>query len=82
MYTEVVPNYSKATLQATIRSHIALDKIIHSDRWRGYNGLVDAGFDKHFRILTMATMSLPVAETAYQWYRYRVFLEFCKEASG
>ncbi len=23
---------------------------IHSDGWRGYNGLVDVGYDKHFRV--------------------------------
>ena len=27
-----------------------LDSIIHSDRWRGYHGLVDVGYDKHFRV--------------------------------
>jgi len=24
--------------------------IIHSDGWRGYNGLVDMGYKKHFRV--------------------------------
>lgn len=24
--------------------------MIHSDGWRGYDGLVDLGFDKHFRV--------------------------------
>ena len=24
--------------------------IIHTDRWRGYDGLVDVGFDKHLRV--------------------------------
>ena len=27
-----------------------MGKIIHSDGWRGYNGLVDLGDKKHFRI--------------------------------
>ena len=30
------------TLQAII-------KLIHSDSWRGYNGLVDVGYKKHYR---------------------------------
>ena len=48
MYTEIVPDCSKATLQqAIIRGHVALDTIIQSDGWRGYDGLVDIGFDKH-----------------------------------
>lgn len=29
---------------------IDLTSIIHSDGWRGYVGLVDVGYDKHFRV--------------------------------
>lgn len=50
VYTEIVPNCSKATLQAVIRGKIDVDSIIHSDGWRGYNGLVDVGYQKHFRV--------------------------------
>ena len=50
VYTEIVPDCSKATLQAIIRGHVAPDTAIHSDGWRSYNGLVDIGFDKHFRV--------------------------------
>lgn len=50
VYTEVVPNCAKATLQAIIRGKVELDSIIHSDGWRGYNGLVDIGYKKHFRV--------------------------------
>jgi len=50
VYTEIVPDCTKATLQAVIRGHIAPDTVIHSDGWRGYDGLVDIGFDKHFRV--------------------------------
>ena len=35
VYTEIVPNCTKATLQAVIRGHIAPDTVIHSDSWRG-----------------------------------------------
>ena len=24
--------------------------MIHSDKWRGYNGLVDVGYEKHLRV--------------------------------
>jgi transposase-like protein len=27
-----------------------METIIHSDGWRGYNGLVDLGYKKHFRV--------------------------------
>ncbi len=50
MYTEIVPDCCKATLQAIIRGHVAPDTIIHSDGWRGYDGLVDIGFDNRFRV--------------------------------
>jgi transposase-like protein len=50
VYTEIVPDCTKATLQGVIRGHIASDTVIHSDGWRGYDGLVDIGFDKHFRV--------------------------------
>jgi len=50
VYTEIVPNASKATLQAIIRGKADIDSVIHTDGWRGYDGLVDIGFDKHFRV--------------------------------
>jgi len=50
VYTEIVPDCAKATLQAIIRGRVDPDSIIHSDGWRGYNGLVDLGYKKHFRV--------------------------------
>ena len=50
VYTEIVPDASKRTLQAIIRGKADIASIIHTDRWRGYDGLVDVGFDKHFRV--------------------------------
>ena len=50
VYTEIVANCSKATLQAVIRGKVALQSIIYSDGWRGYNGLVDVGYGKHLRV--------------------------------
>ena len=50
IYTEIVPNASKASLQAIIRGKADINSIIHTDGWRGYDGLVDIGFDKHFRV--------------------------------
>jgi transposase-like protein len=50
VYTEIVPNAAKKTLQAIIRGKVSLDSVIHSDGWRGYNGLVDVGYSKHLRV--------------------------------
>jgi transposase-like protein len=50
IYTEIVPNCSSATLQAIIKGKASIDSVIHSDGWRGYNGLVDFSYKKHFRV--------------------------------
>ena len=50
VYTEIVADASKATLQAIIRGKVDPNSVIHTDGWRGYDGLVDLGLDKHFRV--------------------------------
>ena len=50
VYTEIIPNCKKATLQAIIKGKIDPSTVIYSDKWRGYDGLVDVGYDKHFRV--------------------------------
>jgi transposase-like protein len=50
VYTEIVDDCSAATLQSIIRGKTSIDSVIHSDGWRGYNGLVDFGYKKHFRV--------------------------------
>jgi transposase-like protein len=50
VYTEIIPDCRKKTLQAVIKGKVSLESVIHSDSWRGYNGLVDMGFKKHFRV--------------------------------
>src|SRR6266581_8064969 len=57
VYTEIVPNASKAALQAVIRGRVRPESVLHTDGWRGYDGLVDLGFDKHFRVSTPTTSS-------------------------
>jgi transposase-like protein len=50
VYTDVVPDCRKRTLLAVIRGRVTLDAVVHSDGWRGYDGLVDVGYAKHFRV--------------------------------
>ena len=50
VYTEIVSDCSKATLQGIIRGRVTLESVIHSDKWRSYDGLVDLGYQKHFRV--------------------------------
>jgi hypothetical protein len=50
VFTEIVPDASKRQLQQVIRGKVSIDSVIHSDGWRGYDGLVDVGYEKHFRV--------------------------------
>ncbi len=50
VYTEIVPDCARKTLLAIIRGRIDPDSVIHSDSWRGYSGLVDLGYKKHYRV--------------------------------
>jgi len=50
VYTEIVPNASSAALHAIIRNKASIESIVHTDRWRGYNGLVDLGYARHRRV--------------------------------
>ncbi|HEY1256971.1 MAG TPA: IS1595 family transposase [Terracidiphilus sp.] len=50
VYTQIMTNLSRAALQAVIRGHAELDSTIHTDGWSGYDGLVDLGYARHFRV--------------------------------
>jgi len=50
VYTHIVPDAKRATLRAIIRGRIDLASVVHSDGWIGYDGLVDLGYRKHFRV--------------------------------
>jgi transposase-like protein len=50
VWTQIVPNAKKPTLQRLIRGKVSLDSVIHSDGWVGYDGLVDVGYAKHLRV--------------------------------
>jgi len=50
VYTEIVPDAKAKTLQAIIRGQADIESVIHTDAWRGYDGLVDMGYEKHYRV--------------------------------
>lgn len=50
VYTEIVPDCRKRTLQKVILGKVDIDSIIYTDGWRGYTGLVSVGYDKHYRV--------------------------------
>ena len=43
VYTEIVSDCSKPTLQGIIRGRVDPSTVVNSDGWRGYNGLVGVG---------------------------------------
>ncbi len=50
VWTQIVPDAKKRTLQRVIRGKVSLDSVIHTDGWVGYDGLVDVGYAKHLRV--------------------------------
>jgi transposase len=50
VYTEIVPDCSARALQRVLRGKVNPASIVFTDGWRGYDGLVDVGYDKHVRI--------------------------------
>src|ERR1044071_2140170 len=50
VYTEIVPNCKKASLQAIIRGKVELATTIHTDGFRSYDGIVHMGYKKHYRV--------------------------------
>ena len=50
VFTEIVPDCKKKTLQSIIKGKIDIRSVVLSDGWKGYNGLVDVGYNKHFRV--------------------------------
>jgi transposase-like protein len=50
VYTQVVPNVRKSTLQQIIRGRVDLTSTIYSDYLNSYHGLVNVGYSKHYRL--------------------------------
>lgn len=50
VYTEIVPTCSGAILQGIIEQIVSDNAEINSDGWKGYDGLVDVGYYKHYRV--------------------------------
>ena len=46
----MISDCTARTLQGIIRGKVNPESVVHSDGWKGYDGLVDVGYDKHFRI--------------------------------
>ena len=62
VFTEIVPDVKAKTLQRLIRGRVPLDSVVMTDGWRSYDGLVDMGYDKHFRIKKYRKTGSPFTE--------------------
>ena len=50
VYTEIVQNCSKETLQAIVKGKVLSDSTICTDGFRAYDGIVHLGYKKHYLI--------------------------------
>ncbi|MCL0068979.1 IS1595 family transposase, partial [Thermodesulfovibrionales bacterium] len=50
VYTDIIPDCKKVTLRDIITGKVSIESVIHTDGWKGYDGLVDIGYNKHFRV--------------------------------
>jgi len=50
VYTHIVPNAKAETLLPLIRNHVNEEVIVNTDGWASYDGLVDMGYQKHYRV--------------------------------
>ena len=50
VYTQIVPNASRATLKQIVQAKVEPNSTVYSDGWRSYDGLVDWGYKRHYRV--------------------------------
>ena len=50
VYTQIVPNVSRETLKQIVQAKVEPDSTIYSDGWKSYDGLVDWGYKRHYRV--------------------------------
>ncbi|MDR1145149.1 MAG: IS1595 family transposase [Verrucomicrobiales bacterium] len=50
VYTQIVKNCSAAELVPIIRRLAPIDAVLYSDEWKSYDGLVNVGYQQHYRV--------------------------------
>ncbi|TVM29876.1 IS1595 family transposase, partial [Oceanidesulfovibrio marinus] len=50
VYTQVVPNCSRKVIHAIIQGKVDQESEVFSDQYGSYDGLVDLGYQRHYRI--------------------------------
>jgi transposase-like protein len=74
VYTELITEDSLAkTLRAVTRGKISPESVVRSEGWKGYDGLVDVGHNKHFRIgKTEKSAQIDVIEAFWSFTKRRL----------
>ena len=50
VYTKIVEECDRYTLHKLIKEKVTTNSIIHTDGWKAYDGLIDIGYKKHYRV--------------------------------
>jgi transposase len=50
VYTQIVKNCSASELLPIIAEHALCASTIYSDKWKAYDGLVNMGYKRHYRV--------------------------------
>jgi transposase-like protein len=50
VYTKIVDECDRYTLHKLIKEKVEPNSIIHTDGWKAYDGLIDIGYKKHYRV--------------------------------
>ena len=46
VFTDVLEDCSREALEAVIKGKVAYESIVHTDGWKGYDGLIDIGYKR------------------------------------
>jgi len=50
VYAQIIANASRPILKQIISERISENSVVYSDGWRSYDGLVDWGYKRHYRV--------------------------------
>ena len=50
VYTKIVDQCDRHTLHKLIKEKVEPNSVIHTDGWKAYDGLIDIGYKKHYRV--------------------------------
>jgi transposase len=82
VFAEIVPDVKAKTLRGLIRGKVSLESVVMTDGWQAYDGLVDVGYDKHFRIKKYRKEGNPFTDGQVHVNGIEMLLVLHQKASG